>query len=298
MLPRVYYNERHELHASSDMHPECPERITAIVEALEPLAEANSIDMKLFGDPIVRTDRIGNFSWTLDSGDTYATPFTGQILELTRQMIDRAVTDIAGGLRCGFVLSRPPGHHAGTDGPTGFCHENNAWYAVDGLLTAGKSRIAVYDWDVHHGDGTEALLRSALRGDEKEKYANVRFVSTHAYGPGIYPGTGAASKDDHVMNVPFDRGAGSNRYKTKFRERVLPYLKEWCPEVLIVSAGYDAHADDPMEYMKLDTRTYENLASELRELGCPILFLLEGGYNPEALAASVVSTLQPFLEVK
>jgi acetoin utilization deacetylase AcuC-like enzyme len=171
---------------------------------------------------------------------------------------------------------------------SGFCFENNVWIAVERLLEKGTRRISIYDWDVHHGDGTEKCFRTALARD-KEKYDSVRFVSTHAYGRGIYPGTGAPSKDKHIFNCPFEKGTSATMFLESFHTEIVPFIKE-C-DILIISAGYDGHKDDPMGLMKLETSTYSEMSRCVKQLGVPVLFLLEGGYNPKILGECVRETL-------
>lgn len=293
--PIVYYNASHAFHAeATDMHPESPRRIEAILATLAPQFAAGTLRLSNFWSEDVPSGNPRPLrSWTLADGDTYRTVYTDDVVRVTKRMLLAAVEDMLDAkARCGFVLCRPPGHHASLRGPAGFCHTNNVWTTVQLLLHHGLRRIAIYDWDVHHGDGTQAFVENAA-GDE---YAQIRFVSTHARGPGIYPGTGAYEKSDRVLSIPFRRGAISIAFLTVFHEEVLPFLQSaGAPEIVLVSAGYDGHAEDPVELMRLTTETYGEMSDALRTLGCPVLFLLEGGYNPEALAASVLETLQPWM---
>jgi acetoin utilization deacetylase AcuC-like enzyme len=210
-------------------------------------------------------------------------------------MLASAVHDISKGARCTYVLARPPGHHASEGIESGFCFENNVWTAVESLLALGKRRISIYDWDVHHGDGTERCFRAALDRDAA-KYDDIRFVSSHAYGRGIYPGTGAASADKHIINLPFKKGTGAGEFLAAFSKTTLPFMSSCgsC-DVLIVSAGYDGHREDPMELMKLETTTYSIMSRYFMDLGVPVLFILEGGYNPKVLGECVRETLLQWL---
>ncbi len=225
----------------------------------------------------------------LTDGDCYETAATEPLLERGREMLDAAVDHlVAGHNHSAFVLVRPPGHHVGAHSiPSGFCHQNNVWHAALRFAAAGYKKITIFDWDVHHGDGTEALWRAT--------HAPIRFCSMHAYGPGIYPGTGAAFESSDLLNVPVAKGTGARSYYRLFREKVFPFLET--SDAIIISAGYDAHADDPMGYLRLDEEVYRAMSRDLKEVGCPVLFVLEGGYNPDALARSVVATIRPWLAV-
>lgn len=293
-VPIVYYNASHAGHADTeDMHPESPRRIETILAALTPAIDAGALQLRTFESEDVPIHPRPQRSWRLKDGDTYKTIYTDAVLKVTNRMLLAAVNDLVEAKTCcGFVLCRPPGHHASMAGPAGFCHVNNAWTAIQLLLRHGLRRIAVYDWDVHHGDGTQALVENAVG----EEYDQVRFVSTHAHGRGIYPGTGEYEKTERVLSIPFRRGATHDAFLHVFHEEVLPFLQSaGAPEIVLVSAGYDGHAQDPMELMRLVHDTYEAMSESLQTLGCPVLFLLEGGYNPEALAKCVLKTLQPWM---
>lgn len=296
MQPFVYYNADHSFHTSitGGSHPECPTRVMSIMSRLEPLVADKSIHLSTYhanGVPAPQ-DAVPLRSWTLSDGDTYKTPYTANILAVSRTMIRDAVKDLhTQATHCAFVLCRPPGHHAST-APAGFCHENNVWTAVQALHERGVQRIGIYDWDVHHGDGTQALVKDA----QGAAYDSIRFVSTHAYGPGVYPGTGAREQTQRILSIPLSPGARPTTFLRHFDTEVLPFLQhDGLPEIIIISAGYDAHKRDPMKLMNLETETYQYMARKFAELSVPILFLLEGGYNPAALAECVVATLHAFL---
>jgi acetoin utilization deacetylase AcuC-like enzyme len=299
--PIIYYNPWHIFHApggrEEGMHPENPSRIAAIVSALDTYHKAGALDRKVFthpafkpfdDDPEKTVDE-----WVSTKGDNYRTRYTDTILDISRTMLVAAAEDVcSGATRCAYVLTRPPGHHASGGIEAGFCFENNVWNTVEALLAHGKHRISIYDWDVHHGDGTERCLRAALARDPA-KYDGVRFVSTHAFGRGIYPGTGAASKDTHILNIPFKKGALSETFMAEFHATVLPFVKD-C-EVMVVSAGYDGHKNDLMGLMNLETAAYSEMSRSIADLGVPALFILEGGYTPAVLGECVRETLLRWL---
>jgi len=280
MSVHLYYSKAHQAHAWIDAHPENPLRVENIMAALTPAVKKGAAVLHTFRETSVIGLGPGR-AWMLDEyGDTYATDGTADVLLTTKEMIVTAVADGAG---CSFVLCRPPGHHASMR-PGGFCHENNAWFAATEFLKKGLTNICIYDMDAHHGDGTEACVRAGG--------SSVRFVSTHAFGKGVYPGTGAASRDNLVLNVPLTKRTGPSGFLRVLRNDVLPFIGT--PDVLIVSAGYDTHAQDPMKLMNLKTKTYGEIGTLLKGLGCPVLFLLEGGYNASILGNCVVETLAPW----
>jgi acetoin utilization deacetylase AcuC-like enzyme len=191
-----------------------------------------------------------------------------------------------------FCGLRPPGHHAERDRAMGFCLFNNvAVAAAHALERGGAERVLILDWDVHHGNGTEAIFYGSPR---------VLYVSIHQ-SP-LYPGTGAASDvgsgegEGFTVNLPVPPGSGSDEFLALVQGVAAPIAREWQPRLLCISAGYDAHRDDPLANCELDERAYADMAAVMRdlgsELGAPILVCLEGGYALGALSSSVVATLE------
>ena len=291
MKPTLWIDIEQTVHHGSAMHPESPDRIVAIRKLLHRFHKSQIILHEL-DDPIPRiAEPIASHTWFLDNGDTYCTPYTAQLLERGRDMIQAATRDLAlGSTNCSFVFIRPPGHHANSKGvASGFCHQNNVWIAVEQLKKQGFHNIGIFDWDAHHGDGTEDCVRA--NGDP-----NVRFASMHAYGPNVYPGTGGHdSSTATILNVPLPVGTTSEAYVGHFHTLVLPFLAAGKPDIIIISAGYDGHEKDPMALLQLRENTYAHMSDQLRGLDCPVLFLLEGGYNPTVLASCVEATLKPWI---
>jgi len=287
----LYATNTHELHAYDEMHPESPERITAILEALRPWISGQFVRLHRFNEPITHLlERNVERAWLLEDGDTYSSVYTKKVLLKTKEMIDGACLDIAGARTgCAYVLCRPPGHHASPGIKSGFCHENNVATAVGFLREHGISNIAIYDFDVHHGDGTQRWLEAK----KTRSYDGVRFASTHAYGRNVYPYSGLPTSESRILNVPLPVGTEESAFLKAFRERILPFMGR--PEVLILSAGYDGHRDDPMKLMKLTTDAYRLMGELLRELNVPVLWLLEGGYNCDVLGECVLASLSPWL---
>jgi acetoin utilization deacetylase AcuC-like enzyme len=289
MKPTLWIDLDQGIHHGNAMHPESPDRILAIRKLLHRF-HPSQIVLHERADPIPRlADPVGKHTWVLDDGDTYCTPYTAQLLERGKEMIEAATRDLAfGTTNCSFVFIRPPGHHANSKGvASGFCHQNNVWIAVEQLRKQGFHNIGIFDWDAHHGDGTEDCVRAD--GDP-----NVRFASMHAFGPDIFPGTGKFSTET-ILNVPLPVGTTSEAYVGHFHSQVLPFLAAGKPDILIISAGYDGHEKDPMALLQLRENTYTHMSDQLRGFDCPVLFLLEGGYNPTVLASCVEATLIPWI---
>jgi acetoin utilization deacetylase AcuC-like enzyme len=187
----------------------------------------------------------------------------------------------------GMALVRPPGHHAGPDTAMGFCLYNNAAIAVRHAQRAGAARVAVIDIDVHHGNGTEEIV-----WDDPETL----YTSLHQWP--FYPGTGSSAErgaHDNVVNVPLAAGTDAATWLQRFDDRVLPAVRSFRPDLLVVSAGYDAHRDDPLAGLGLTAHTYATAATRIADLaaerGIGSVWTLEGGYDLDALSSSVVATL-------
>lgn len=230
--------------------------------------------------------------------DTYIRPASydaalmaaGGLVEATRAVLD-------GELANAFALVRPPGHHALRSRGMGFCLFNNVAVAARHALSEhGLERVLIVDFDVHHGNGTQ---------DEFESDANVMFVSTHQFP--YYPGTGQLKETGSgegagsIVNIPLAGGVGDEGFKRIFADVIGPAAWRFQPELILVSAGYDAHWDDPLAYMMLSVSGYAAIALALRDLAeelCDgrLVFTLEGGYHLDALAYSILNTFGVLLD--
>jgi acetoin utilization deacetylase AcuC-like enzyme len=198
---------------------------------------------------------------------------------------------LTGGERTGFSCLRPPGHHAERATAMGFCLFANVAIAARHALDAlGAERVLVVDWDVHHGNGTNALVH-----DSRE----VLFVSIHQWP--FWPGTGALDDvgegdgEGYSINVPVPAGTGEAAFLSLLEHVVMPVGRQYRPDLILISAGYDAHRHDPLGGLALDTASYGGMASRVRalgdEVGAPVGAVLEGGYDLQALADSVAETM-------
>jgi acetoin utilization deacetylase AcuC-like enzyme len=180
-----------------------------------------------------------------------------------------------------FALVRPPGHHAERDRAMGFCLFNNVAVAAAASIARGLSRVAIVDIDVHHGNGTQWMFYDDPR---------VLYLSTHQFP--FYPGTGAAGEVGRgdglgfTVNVPLEAGATDDDYALVYREAVIPVLETFAPELVLVSAGFDAHERDPLASMRMTTDGYASIVRQLTAAsGGAIAFVTEGGYDLAALAS-------------
>jgi acetoin utilization deacetylase AcuC-like enzyme len=217
--------------------------------------------------------------------DTFTSPETYEVARLSAGAAIDAVDWAMGGAgHRALALVRPPGHHAERDRAMGFCFYNNVAVAAAHARTLGAGRIAIVDYDVHHGNGTQHIF---------ERDPSVLYVSTHQYP--YFPGTGAAEEigagegEGFTVNVPLEVGAIDEDYRIVFAEVVLPTLRQFAPDLVLVSAGFDAHERDPLGGMRLTTPAFGAMTMALREVaeeccGGRIAAVLEGGYDFRALA--------------
>lgn len=201
---------------------------------------------------------------------------------------------LSGELDAAFCAVRPPGHHAERARPMGFCLFNNvAVAAMHALETHGLSRVAIVDIDVHHGNGSQELA---------EREPRVFFASIHQ-SP-LYPGTGRAGEtglDGNVVNVPVDEGMSGPNWRAAIEREISPVLREFAPDLILVSAGFDAHADDPLGGLRLQEADFAWAAAHLAAIAGEIghkrlVCLMEGGYDLPALGRSAAAFVQSLAE--
>lgn len=298
-------------HRSSSYHPERPERLDAARAAIE----RAKTDFGLGFAPVeprlaseeelsrVHEPRFVKWMQTLRGhngyidADTYLGPQSVEIAELAAGgMVSLVEALITSPVKRGVALVRPPGHHARPAHAMGFCLFNNVAIAAAHARARGLSRIAIVDWDVHHGNGTqEAFYRDP----------HVLYVSAHQFP--FYPGTGAVLETGegdgkgYTINVPMTAGGGDGVYRGAFERVILPALDEYAPELVIISAGFDASARDPLAEMSLSADAFGWMARQLRKVADKsangrILLALEGGYDLVALEAGLLSATRGIIE--
>lgn len=297
--PLLVRDARFREHKPDTLHPERPERLDAIDRALsslpgplETLAPRPATDEEILRthgrDHLERLRALAGQRARLDP-DTYSGPRSFEVARLAAGgTIDLADAVVRGRAANGFALIRPPGHHAEPERAMGFCLLNQVAIAAQALRSEhGLERIAILDWDVHHGNGTQARFFD----DPKLLY-----LSLHQFP--LYPGTGAldeigaAGAEGATVNLPLPAGCGDAEYHAVFREVVLPILGEFAPEFILVSAGFDADAQDPLASMLVTPAGFRDMAQQVLDVAdevCAgrVALALEGGYDLDALGAAV-----------
>ena len=298
MTTRLYSHPIYLEHITPPGHPERPDRLRAIAQVLEherfsdlERVEADAADpeLVLLAHPREFLDRVS--AGIPESGiaridaDTSASPKSWEAALTAIGAANTAVDDVfAGRADNVFVAARPPGHHAERNQAMGFCLFNNAAIAARHAQKAhGAERVAIVDWDVHHGNGPRDIF-----WDDP----SVLYCSTHQMP--LYPGTGAKDETGagNIVNAPLSPGDGSETFKDAFRSRVLTALDEFRPDLIIISAGFDAHHRDPLAEINLTEDDFDWATGELMDRAGQwssnrLVSLLEGGYDLQGLAYSV-----------
>jgi acetoin utilization deacetylase AcuC-like enzyme len=307
MVPVIYSDEFLE-HKTGRFHPERPERLTAIVETLKAVAWTDKIQwqqptpvQKRPLMPILQKvhpqQYIDSVKHIAQSGggyleaDTTLSPRSYDVALLAVSAWLDGVDQVLAMGNPAFVLARPPGHHAEASHGMGFClFSNAAIAALYALEQPGINRVAILDWDVHHGNGTQAIV---------EQYPQITYCSLHQ-SP-CYPGTGNASERglyNNVLNFPMVPNSTLADYQPLFEQKVIPFFMAAQPDLLIVSAGYDANRDDPLASINLQPQDYGLFTDYCLSITRKIVFGLEGGYDLSSLAQSVVITIERCLARK
>ena len=296
------------LHVNPPGHPEQVARLEAIQAALAApgFAALDRREMPLGNEeairrahPKVQIDRIREASpekgWTQIDPDTAMSPGSWQAALRAVGGVTAAIDAVlAGEVANAFVAARPPGHHAERAQAMGFClFSNVAIGALHALEVHGLSRVAVLDFDVHHGNGTQDVLWNESR---------IHFASSHQMP--LYPGTGTRSERGaylQMMNVPLTEGTGGEKMREEWEGNILPWIRDWAPELVLVSAGFDAHARDPLAGLHWQTEDFGWLTERICDLAddcCAgrVVSTLEGGYDLDALADSVALHVDVLME--
>ena len=300
MVTRLYTHPIYLDHLTPPGHPERPDRLRAIERVLEderfaPLdrqeAPCGDEAAILYAHPQAHLDKvraaIPHEGLVRIDADTSASPKSWEAALTAIGAANAAVDDVFSGAAGNvFVAARPPGHHAEKTRAMGFCFFNTAAIAArHAQRRHGAERVAIVDWDVHHGNGTQDVF-----WDDP----SVLYCSTHQMP--LYPGTGGKDETGagNIVNAPLSAGDGGDAFKDAFRTRILPALDAFHPDLIIVSAGFDAHYRDPLAELELteqdfDWATAELMDSAARLAGNRLVSLLEGGYDLHGLAFSVAA---------
>lgn len=320
-------------HATGSHHPERPDRLRAVLRAVRAAGLVSSpdpfpdfeIDLGIVKQSAVRLSEIDavpatetharlvhskrmidqvkhacEFGAVLDQGDT---PTCTKSFEIALLSLGCCLTGadavMDGRVKRAFAATRPPGHHAEPERAMGFCLLSNIAIVARYLQhTYGLSRVAIVDFDVHHGNGTQAAF---------EDDPSVLFVSLHQHPDTLYPGSGHAWEVGDgpgrgtTLNIPFNPGTGEAQYLDALDTRVLPAIDRFKPEMLLISAGFDAHAEDPLAHIQLTDDSYAAITRRLTQAANAhtqgrVVSVMEGGYNLVALGRCVVQHLLALAE--
>ena len=297
---RFGYSETCLDHETGARHPESPDRLRAIRRGL---ADAHSVAYEA-ADPVGREridavhdeEYVDSLETFCDSGggnwdaDTVVSEGTWDAARASAGLAEWAASaalDGADGRQTPFSIGRPPGHHAVEDDAMGFCFFNNAAVAAQAVIDRGEAdRVAIFDWDVHHGNGTQDIFYDQ---------SDVFYASIHE--DGLYPGSGAIQEtgegdaEGTTMNVPFRPGTTTAAYLEVLDEVLGPAIEAFDPDLFLISAGFDAHEHDPISRMRVSTEGFGCLADAVRgvadDADAALAFVLEGGYGLDTLSDSV-----------
>ena len=300
-------SDTYQNHNTGEGHPEKIDRVTAVIDNFKKLDNKNLIWKKPTNfdqDLLIKTHSLDYISQVQKSfpqngfnfldGDTVVSPGSK---DATKDAVGSILTAIEGvqnkDFKNAFCAVRPPGHHAEKEKAMGFCIYNNVAVGANYLIEKYKyNKIAIIDFDVHHGNGTQDIFY------DNEK---VLYISTHQYP--YYPGSGSEKekgKYNNIFNIPLEAGTTAVEYLNAY-EHVLNKLKEFKPEFLLFSAGFDAHIDDPLAQLRLDSEDFYTLTKRTLEISKPfcngnVVSILEGGYDLKALQESTQRHVDALIE--
>jgi acetoin utilization deacetylase AcuC-like enzyme len=309
----LVYDEQYLRHRPGEWHPERPARLEAIMQRLNDTGLQEELTLiRPYQAPIPwieklhDPDYIKRFQTACEKGytifgvpDCGISPESFDIALLAVGGVFAAIENIMSGMvQNAFCAVRPPGHHAEHNRALGFCFFNNiALGAVYLLENCGLERVAIIDWDVHHGNGTQHMFESDPR---------VFYLSLHEDPASCYPGTGRRQEEGKgkgkgfTLNLPMPGGSGDEEYLGALEQEGLPRLREFAPQFVLISAGFDAHEDDPLAHQNLSRDAYKKMGEMLFQLAQDhaegrLISVLEGGYNLTVLANCVEDHLRLLL---
>jgi acetoin utilization deacetylase AcuC-like enzyme len=233
------------------------------VYSLDYLIDIKNICDELFGNEII-------------DGDTYFSNVTYNELIDNANILYNVCYQIANkNIKYAYCIIRPPSHHSSKDNFSGFCIVNQTFLTAKTLHDIYKKRVLILDYDLHHGDGTQKLV-------EYYNQDSIYFCSMHYYAKYFFPGTGSEKENsERILNVPIrEKNKTDEGYLKIFNSMVKPFIKKCGIDIIIISNGFDGHKDDPMKIMNLTEKFYIEVASYLKTLDVPLIYILEGGYNP------------------
>jgi acetoin utilization deacetylase AcuC-like enzyme len=308
MTTAFLYDPRFLEHDAGYNHPERPERLTAVINHVSALPWFSGLS-PVTPQPATmdQIETIHALSYIrrakrscrdddpfLDTPDVGISRKSAEIAFLAAGgAIAVADSVMSGKSKNGFALLRPPGHHAENSSAMGFCLFNNIAITAKHIQKLyGVHKVLIVDWDVHHGNGTQHSF---------EDDPSVLYVSLHQYP--FYPGTGSAGQtgigrgEGYTLNCPMTAGSGDTQYMNAWTEKILPKLNGYQPQVILISAGFDAHQKDPLASMNLSTQCFGWMTDQLKEIaerycGGKIISMLEGGYDLAALSECVSEHLE------
>jgi acetoin utilization deacetylase AcuC-like enzyme len=307
-------SDRYEEHETGPHHPELPERVRAIRQRLvnaglvaaSRLIEPRPIDLRLI-DPVHPPEYVSRFRHAcevragfIDTPECPVCDVSYEIALLAAGGMLQAVDAVmAGEIRNAFCAVRPPGHHAERRRAMGFCYLNNIAIAGEYLRSRYRlERVAIVDFDVHHGNGTQHQF---------ERDPHVLFCSIHQDPHTLYPGSGFEWEIGHgeatgaTINCPMPAGSEDADYERAFEERILPAVRDFKPSFILVSAGFDAHRDDPLAYIMITTECFGWMTRQIMDVArscCEgrVVSVLEGGYELDALADSAQAHVEALMD--
>ena len=306
MIP-IFYSDEFLEHQTGRWHPECPGRLTAIKQHLESMPWADQLDWRSptpinqqpntpKGDRlqsaiaavhppehVALIQKLATQGGGAVDPDTIVSPRSYDVAQLAVSAWLDGVDTVLKTRRPAFALVRPPGHHATASQAMGFClFSSAAIAALYALEQPSVKCVAILDWDVHHGNGTQAIV---------EHQRNICYCSLHESPH--YPGTGDRTERgefDNVLNIPMSAGSMAEEYAIAFQDEVIPFLTRHHPDLLLISAGYDATYADPLAHIALQPDAFGHFTRQCLEITPALLFGLEGGYDFTTLSESVSST--------